>query len=58
MKGSMFWLAAGFVAGMVVGYNQEEELEDLCRKSKRTKKKLMKSVHNARESVCDCLDLD
>lgn len=58
MKGTMFWLAAGFVAGIVVGYNQEEELEDICRKSKRTKRKMMKSVHNACDNVCECLDLE
>ena len=58
MKDSMFWLAAGFIAGIVVGYSKEEELDDICRKSKRTKKKVMKTVHNACDIVCDCLDLD
>ena len=58
MKDSMFWLAAGFIAGIVVGYSKEEELDDICRNSKRTKKKVMKTVHNACDNVCDCLDLD
>lgn len=58
MKYSMVWLAVGFVAGLCVGYTNEQELDDLCRKSKRTKRKMMKTVHKACDNVCDCLDLD
>lgn len=44
--------------GMYIGYTQEEELEDICRQSRRKKKKMMKKVHKAYDQVCDCMDLD
>ena len=47
-----------FAAGIYVGYCQEETLEDLYRKSCRTKKKAVKKMHKAYDSVCDCMHMD
>ena len=32
----------GLAVGMYIGYSQEEGIEDLCRESRRKKKKVMK----------------
>lgn len=47
-----------FAAGIYVGYCKEDELEDLCRQGRRTKKKAMKKMHKAYDTVCDCMDMD
>lgn len=47
-----------FAAGMYVGYMKEDELEDMCRQGRRTKKKAMKKMHKAYDTVCDCMDMD
>lgn len=49
---------AGIMLGVYIGYSQEEELEQICRKSKRSKKKMMKKMHHAADTICDCMDLD
>lgn len=48
----------GMAIGIYIGYAKEEELEDICRKSKRSKKKVMKKMHKAYDQVCDCMDMD
>ncbi len=58
MKNSLIWLGAGFVAGLCVAHNNESEIDDMCRKSKRVKRKAMKAAHKAYDDVCGCLDLD
>lgn len=50
--------ALGMVLGIYIGYSQEEELENFCHKSKKTKKKMMKKLHHATDTICDCMDLD
>lgn len=47
-----------FVAGVYVGFTKEDELEDACRQSRRMKKKTMKKMHKAYDTVCDCMDMD
>lgn len=48
--------ALGMVVGIYIGYSQEEELEDFCHQSKKTKKRMMKKLHHATDSICDCMD--
>lgn len=58
MNKAIFWLGAGILIGTYVGYFNEEELDDMYRKSKKTKKKMMKRMNHACDTVCDYLDLD
>ena len=48
----------GLAVGMYIGYSQEEGIEDLCRESRRKKKKVMKKMHKTYDHLCDCMDLD
>ena len=48
----------GFVAGMYVGYRNEDELHDICRQVQRTKRKAARKLHKAYDSMCDCMDMD
>lgn len=50
--------ALGLIVGMYIGYSQEEELDDLCRQSRRKKKKMMKTMHKTYDHLCDCMDID
>lgn len=54
----MMIAAISFAAGMYVGYRNEDELEEMCRQGRRTKKKAMRRMHKAYDSVCDCMDMD
>ena len=58
MNKCMFAAVLGFAAGMYVGYMKEDELDDLCRQGRRTKKKAIRKMHKAYDSVCDCMDMD
>ena len=58
MNKYMVSAALGMVLGIYIGYSQEEELEDFCHNSKKTKKKMMKKLHHATDTICDCMDLD
>jgi len=48
----------GFATGLYVGYQKEDELHDLCRQGQRTKKKAVRKMHKAYDTMCDCMDLD
>lgn len=58
MNKCMMIAVISFAAGMYVGYQKEDELEDMCRQGRRTKKKAMKKMHKAYDTVCDCMDMD
>lgn len=58
MKQCVMAAVLGFALGMYVGYENESELEDLCRKTRKTKRKTMKQVHKAYDNLCDCMDFD
>ena len=47
----------GLAVGMYIGYSQEEGIEDLCRESRRKKKKVMKKMHKTYDHLCDCMGL-
>lgn len=46
----------GLMVGVYIGYTQEEELSDICRKTHRKKKKMMKKMHKTYDHICDCID--
>lgn len=48
----------GLAAGMYIGYSQEENIDDMCRETRRTKKKVMKNMHETYDHLCDCMDQD
>lgn len=48
--------AIGAMVGMYIGYQQEEEIHDIARKSHRQKKKMMKKFHKTYDHICDCMD--
>ena len=48
----------GFLMGLYLGYMKDEEIEDLCHKSKKAEKKMKKNYHKAMVQICDCMDLD
>ncbi len=58
MNKCMITAAIGFMAGVYVGYRNEDELHDLCRKGQRTKRKAVRKMHKAYDTMCDCMDLD
>lgn len=48
--------ALGMALGIYIGYSQEDELDDMCHKSKKAKKRMMKKFHHAADSICDCME--
>ena len=48
--------ALGMIVGIYIGYHEEDELEEICHKSKKAKRKMMKKLHHAGDMICDCLD--
>ena len=48
----------GFAAGMYIGFEKEDELHELCRQGERTKKKAVRKMHKADDTMCDCMDMD
>lgn len=48
----------GIAIGMYIGYSHEESIDDLCRESRRKKKKMMRKMHKTYDAVCDRMDLD
>lgn len=56
MKKSILFLCAGLIVGMYIGYQNEEEIDDACRKSKKSRRKMMKKMHAIEDGVCDYLD--
>lgn len=56
MNKMIFWLGAGILIGTYVGYCNEEELDDMYRKTKKTKKKMMKKMNHACDTVSDYFD--
>lgn len=48
----------GFAAGVYVGYMKEDELEDFTRQTHKTKRKAIRNMHKAYDTMCDCMDLD
>lgn len=49
MTKGLFALALGLGLGILVGFNNEEEISDLCHRSKRMKKNMMKQIHNMQD---------
>lgn len=47
-KGFML-LALGLGLGILIGYNNEEEISDICYKSKRAKKNMMRQIQNMQD---------
>lgn len=58
MKKCMISAIAGFAIGMYLGYSREDEIEDICRQSKKAKKKMKKKYHKAMDQVMDYMDMD
>lgn len=58
MNKCMMVALCSFAAGMYVGYMKEEELHDLCRQGKKTKRKAVRQMHKAYDAMCDCMDVD
>lgn len=58
MKECVMAAMIGFVLGVYVGYQNENELDDLYHQGKRTKRKAMKNMHKAYDRMCDCMDMD
>ncbi len=54
----MLSIAMGFLIGMYVGYTQEDEINDLCHQSKKTKKKIKRNYHKVMDQICDYMDFD
>lgn len=50
--------ALGFAIGLVIGYQQEEEIDDICRQSKKAKRRMKKKYHKAMDQICDCVHID
>lgn len=50
--------AVGFAAGVYVGFSKDDELEDICRQSRKTKRKAVRKFHKAYDTMCDCMDRD
>ncbi|MEG0330240.1 MAG: hypothetical protein RSC10_01785 [Longicatena sp.] len=46
------------MVGIYIGYNQEEELEDICHTTKKQKKKILKKFHKTYDHICDYMDID
>lgn len=51
-------VALGFAAGVYVGFSKDDELEDICHQSRKTKRKAVRKLHKAYDTMCDCMDRD
>ena len=49
-KGFML-LALGLGLGILLGYNNEEEISDICYKSKRAKKNMMRKMQSMQDNL-------
>lgn len=49
MNKGLLGLAIGLGLGILVGYSNEEEIEDMCHRSKRMKKNVMKQIHHMQD---------
>lgn len=49
MNKGLFALALGLGLGILVGYSNEEEISDMCHRSKRMKKNMMRQIHNMQD---------
>lgn len=58
MNKCIVFATLGLIVGMYIGYSQDEEIEDLCRQSRRKKKKMMKNMEKTYDHLCDCMDMD
>lgn len=56
MNKCMIAATLGFLVGMYIGYSKEDEINDICRQSKRTKKKMKRQYHKAMNHLMDCMD--
>lgn len=54
----MMTAVIGFMAGLYVGYHNEDELHDICRQGQRTKRKAARKLHKAYDTMCDCMDME
>lgn len=46
MSKNLMSLLIGFGIGVAIGYRNEEEIDDMCHKSKRAKKQMMRNLHS------------
>ena len=46
MSKNILCMLVGFGIGLTLGYRNEDEIDDLCHKSKRAKKQLMRNLHS------------
>lgn len=49
MKQCLIGLAAGLLAGMALAHTYEDELDEACYRANRTKKKVMRKIHEFAE---------
>ena len=49
MNKSLLTLAIGIGIGILVGYSNEEEIADLCHRSKRVKKNMKRQFQNMQD---------
>lgn len=49
MSRNFLSLLIGISVGIMIGYQQEEEIDDLCRKSRRIKKQMIRNMHNVQD---------
>lgn len=56
MKKDLLMLGLGLAAGVYLGYQKEDELEAMYRKSKKARRKMMKKVHAMEDGFSEYLD--
>ncbi len=49
MKNCFVGLVAGLAVGMLLAHSYEDEIDDACYKANRTKKKVMRKIHELGE---------
>ncbi len=49
MNKGLLGLAIGLSLGILVGYSNEEEISDICHRSRRMKKNVMKQIHQMQD---------
>ncbi len=58
MNKCMFAAMTGLIVGMYLGYTKDDEIEDLCRQSKRAKRKMKKTYHKTMDNLMNYMELD
>ena len=49
MSKNVAWMLLGVAVGIFIGYQKEEEIDDLARSTRKAKRKMMRKMYDVRD---------